>query len=235
MEAAHLAGFGTLTWGLWRLRPRSGQDGARFLGTIGPLWLASGCILALVWSEPSRTFGAIGRIQPLLAAFEGVRFLPLLIAILSAAALWVTGDPRHHGRIRAALEVGVVFLALEVGVRMLYSRPTLGTWWTWDASAPASLGVALLAARLPRRPRASALSTLGLAACLILLLYWLEAHRPRCQFQVSPEPVDPRTVAALTWGLAMLAVSLIATRWNLELRTAVADASRPSRTTDDTR
>ena len=56
----------------------------------------------------------------------------IVTGVLAAIFLW-RGRRQHDVRTLAAAEVTIVFLAITLFGGMIYSKPTLGAWWAWDA------------------------------------------------------------------------------------------------------
>lgn len=56
----------------------------------------------------------------------------IVTGVLAAIFLW-RGRRQYDVRTLAAAEVTIVFLAMTLFGGMVYSKPTLGAWWAWDA------------------------------------------------------------------------------------------------------
>jgi len=109
-----------------------------------PLWLTLlglACLvgfgisayLALVVSPPDVNQGELIRIMYAHVSVAWICFAAITIsAVFGMLYLW-RGRPQDDVRALANAEAALVFSFLTVTGGMIYSKPTLNTWWTWDA------------------------------------------------------------------------------------------------------
>ncbi len=117
----------------------SQQQAARrptWLTMLGWLTLAFFLVatyFALFVAPTERTQEELFRVTYTHAAIAAIGLLGTVITgILAAIQLW-RNRPGDDVRTLAAAEVTVIFLALTIVGGMIYSRPTLGAYWAWDA------------------------------------------------------------------------------------------------------
>lgn len=109
-----------------------------------PLWLrvlglaalgafGVGLYLALLASPADVNQGELIRIMYAHVSVAWISFLAVfLTALFGCMFLW-RGRRAHDVWAVANAELALVFAALTLVGGMTYSRPTLNTWWTWDA------------------------------------------------------------------------------------------------------
>src|SRR5690606_17586843 len=109
-----------------------------------PLWLTLlglaclvgfglGAYLALVVSPPDVNQGDLIRIMYAHVSVAWICFAAVAIAaVFGMLYLW-RGRPQDDVRALANAEAALVFSVLTVTGGMIYSKPTLNTFWTWDA------------------------------------------------------------------------------------------------------
>ncbi len=114
------------------------STGARplWLTVLGFVTLAAflvGAWYALVMAPTEVTQQELFRITYTHASVAAVALAAtILTAVFGAMVLW-RGKPIDDVRTVAAAEVTMVFLAVTVIGGMIYSKPTLGAYWAWDA------------------------------------------------------------------------------------------------------
>jgi|SRR5690554_5225475 len=88
---------------------------------------------ALVVAPTERTQEELFRVTYTHASVAAIGLLGTVVTgVLAAIFLW-RGRPADDVRTLAAAEVTILFLALTIVGGMIYSRPTLGAYWAWDA------------------------------------------------------------------------------------------------------
>src|SRR5690606_25006989 len=121
-----------------------------------PLWLTLlglaclvgfgiGAYLALVVSPPDVNQGELIRIMYAHVSVAWICFAAVVVsAIFGMLYLW-RGRPQDDVRALANAEAALVFSFLTVTGGMIYSKPPLHPWWTWDATLPrTALMIALI-------------------------------------------------------------------------------------------
>ncbi|CAN5841335.1 cytochrome c biogenesis protein CcsA [soil metagenome] len=106
---------------------------------------AVGAYLGLVWSPPDVNQGNLIRIMYAHVSVAWIGFVAVgLTAFFAALYLW-RGKRRDDVLAVASAEMALLFSSLTIIGGMTYSRPTLNTFWTWDAKLTlTALMVALL-------------------------------------------------------------------------------------------
>ena len=77
--------------------------------------------------------GHLIRIMYAHVAVAWIGFVAIGVAAFWGAMFLWKSDPRHDVRAQAAAELGLIYSLLTVIGGMTYSKPTLNTFWTWDA------------------------------------------------------------------------------------------------------
>lgn len=105
----------------------------RILGLAALLLFGVGVYLALVTSPADVNQGELIRIMYAHVSVAWISFLAVaLTALFGCLFLW-SGKRVFDVWAVANAELALVFAALTLVGGMTYSRPTLNTWWTWDA------------------------------------------------------------------------------------------------------
>jgi heme exporter protein C len=108
--------------------------------------LAIGAWLGLRVSPPDVNQGDLIRVMYAHVSVAWVSFLAVGVAAFAGIAFLWTGRRRFDVVSVAASEAALLFGALTIIGGMTYSKPTLNTFWTWDAKLTlTALMVALLA------------------------------------------------------------------------------------------
>ena len=127
-------------------RPQSRPLWLTLLGLACLVGLALGTYLALVVSPPDVNQGELIRIMYAHVSVAWICFVAVAVAgFWSLLYLW-RGRERDDVRAVANAEAALVYSALTITGGMIYSRPTLNTFWTWDAKLTlTAIMVALIA------------------------------------------------------------------------------------------
>ncbi len=105
----------------------------RLLGLAAVALFGVGFILAIFASPADVNQGELIRIMYAHVSVAWISFLAVaLTALFGSVFLW-RGNRIHDVWAVANAELALVFAALTLLGGMTYSRPTLNTWWTWDA------------------------------------------------------------------------------------------------------
>lgn len=105
----------------------------RLLGLVALGAFGGGLYLALFASPADVNQGNLIRIMYAHVSVAWISFLAVfLTALFGCIFLW-RGKRSHDVWAVANAELALVFAALTLLGGMTYSRPTLNTWWTWDA------------------------------------------------------------------------------------------------------
>ncbi len=97
-----------------------------------------GIYLALVRSPVDVTQGDLIRIMYAHVSVAWICFLAVfLCAVFGSLFLWRSGKLNDILAVASA-EMGMFFAGLTLIGGMTYSKPTLNTWWTWDAKLTAT-------------------------------------------------------------------------------------------------
>ncbi|HEX7005258.1 MAG TPA: cytochrome c biogenesis protein CcsA [Trueperaceae bacterium] len=103
------------------------------LGLLAIGLFAVGAYLGLVVSPPDVGQGELIRIMYAHVSAAWVCFLAVIVAaVYSMLYLW-RGRPVDDVRAVAHAELALLFAGLTIVGGMTYSKPTLNTFWTWDA------------------------------------------------------------------------------------------------------
>jgi heme exporter protein C len=173
-----------------------------------------GAILALVVSPPDTNQGELIRIMYAHVSAAWVTFLAVIVAaVFGMLYLW-RGRTADDIRAVAHAESALLFAGLTIVGGMTYSKPTLNTFWTWDAKLTLT---ALLFALLigyfvvrgliddrERRGRVSAV--VGIVVLASLPFNWMAAEwfrtlHPTKSFEISASGVSDSADPIFRWIL----------------------------------
>lgn len=120
--------------------------GSTLLGAAAVLAFGIGAWMALVVSPPDVNQGDLIRVMYAHVSVAWVSFLAVIVSAVAAMAFLWRGRRTLDVVASAAAESALLFGALTIIGGMTYSKPTLNTFWTWDAKLTlTALMVALLA------------------------------------------------------------------------------------------
>lgn len=196
----------------------------RWLKLLGLAALATfgvGLYLALVASPADINQGELIRIMYAHVSVAWISFLAVaLTALFGSLFLW-RSRPVHDVWAVANAELALIFAALTLLGGMTYSRPTLNTWWTWDAKLTlTALMFALLAGYFivrgliddpERRGRVSAVVSIIVLASLpfnYLAAEWFRTLHPAKSLALDGSGVtmDPTMLRTLLVNVAAAAL-----------------------------
>lgn len=108
------------------------------LGFVSVALLVVALYMALVTSPPDVTQGQLIRIMYAHVSVAWICFLAIFVcAIYGCLYLW-RGNRTFDVIANASAELACFYAALTLIGGMTYSRPTLNTWWAWDAKLTAT-------------------------------------------------------------------------------------------------
>ena len=105
----------------------------RMLGLSTLILFGVGAYLALAVSPPDVNQGQLIRMMYAHVSVAWVCFVAVIVTALYGMAFLWRGRPVDDARAVANAEIATFFAALTLISGMTYSKPTLNTWWTWDA------------------------------------------------------------------------------------------------------
>ena len=195
--------------------------GLRLLGFAALAVFVVGITLALVASPADINQGDLIRIMYAHVSVAWISFLAVIITAVSGCLFLWRGKRIHDVWAVANAELAAVFAALTLIGGMTYSRPTLNTWWTWDAKLTlTALMFALLVGYFivrgliddpERRGRVSAVVSLIVLASLpfnYLAAEWFRTLHPAKSLAIDGSGVtmDPSMVRVLLINVAAAAL-----------------------------
>lgn len=204
-----------------------------WLGLATLALFAVGAFLALVVSPPDTNQGDLIRIMYAHVSAAWVCFLAVILAaVFGMFYLW-RSKPADDVRAVAHAESALLFAGLTIIGGMTYSRPTLNTFWTWDAklTLTALLFVLLvgyfvvrgLIEDRERRGRVSAV--IGIIVLASLPFNWMAAEwfrtlHPAKSFDVSAAGISDTADPIFRWILLFnVAVAALVYLWFVLERT----------------
>lgn len=203
------------------------------LGLLAFALLAAGAILGLVVSPPDVNQGDLIRIMYAHVSAAWVCFLAVILAaVFGMLYLW-RGRPIDDVRAVAHAELALLFSGLTIIGGMTYSKPTLGTFWTWDAKLTlTALLFALLVGYFvvrgliedrERRGRVSAVVSIVVLASLPfnwMAAEWFRTLHPAKSFEVSAAGISDTAEPIFRWILLFnVAVAALVYTWFVIERT----------------
>jgi len=105
----------------------------KVLGLAALALFGAGFYMALFASPADVNQGELIRIMYAHVSVAWISFLAVFLTALSGCLFLWRGRRAHDVWAVANAELALVFAALTLIGGMTYSRPTLNTWWTWDA------------------------------------------------------------------------------------------------------
>jgi heme exporter protein C len=203
------------------------------LGLVALALFAVGAYLALVVSPPDTNQGDLIRIMYAHVSAAWVCFLAVILAaIFGMLYLW-RGRAIDDVRAVAHAELALLFAGLTIVGGMTYSKPTLNTFWTWDAKLTlTALLFALLVGYFvvrgliddrERRGRVSAVVAIIVLASLPfnwMAAEWFRTLHPAKSFEVSAAGVSDTAEPIFRWILLFnVVVAALAYTWFVLERT----------------
>jgi len=199
-------------------RPQSRPLWLTLLGLACLVGLALGTYLALVVSPPDVNQGELIRIMYAHVSVAWICFVAVAVAgFWSLLYLW-SGRERDDVRAVANAEAALVYSALTITGGMIYSKPTLNTYWTWDAKLTlTAIMVALIVGYFivralidepTRRGRVSAVIMLIVVVSLpfnYLAAEWFRTLHPQKSINLDGSGVtmDPSMLRVLLFNVAV--------------------------------
>ena len=216
----------------------------KVLAVVAPITLAIGAWLGLRVSPADVNQGDLIRVMYAHVSVAWVSFLAVGVAALSGIAFLWTSRRRFDVVSVAASETALLFGTLTIIGGMTYSKPTLNTFWTWDAKLTlTALMVALLAGVFivrglieepTRRGRVSAVILIIVLASLplnYLAAEWFRTLHPAKSIDLTGGGItmDTTMLQVLLFNVgaaALMYVWLLSERVRLGLREAEIEDHR---------
>jgi heme exporter protein C len=191
----------------------------RLLGLSTVVLFAVGAYLALVVSPPDVNQGQLIRMMYAHVSVAWVCFVAVIVTALYGMAFLWRGRPVDDTRAVANAEIATFFAGLTLISGMTYSRPTLNTWWTWDAKLTlTALMFALLVGYFvvrgliddpTRRGRVSAVIGIVVAVSLpfnYLAAAWFRTLHPTLSVAVTGIHIAPTMLFVLLFNVGVAAL-----------------------------
>src|SRR6266704_2908708 len=193
----------------------------RWLGIVAALGLLAGLVMAFGIAPRELTQGNVQRIMYIHVPAVWVAYLAFLVACGASIAYLFTRRTDADQLAHAVVEVGLVFLGLNIASGSIWGKPTWGTWWTWDARLTSTavpflvyVGYLLLRGMIDepdRRARAAAvvgiLGTANIPIVHFSVKWWRALHQPATI--LGPEPSPIAAPIALTLLVNWIAFTLL--------------------------
>jgi heme exporter protein C len=191
----------------------------RMLGLSTLILFGVGAYLALAVSPPDVNQGQLIRMMYAHVSVAWVCFVAVIVTALYGMAFLWRGRPVDDARAVANAEIATFFAALTLVSGMTYSKPTLNTWWTWDAKLTlTALMFALLVGYFvvrgliddpTRRGRVSAVIGIIVAVSLpfnYLAAAWFRTLHPTLSVAVTGVTMAPVMLAVLLFNVGVAAL-----------------------------
>lgn len=205
--------------------PRPRSRWLTLLGVAAPILFGVGAYLALVVSPPDVNQGQLIRIMYAHVSVAWISFVAVIVMALWGMAFLWRSRPVDDVRAAANAEAATFFAVLTLVGGMTYSKPTLNTFWTWDAKLTlTALMFALLVGYFivrgliddpQRRGRVSAVIGIIVAVSLpfnYLAAEWFRTLHPAKSVNLDGSGVqmDPTMLAVLLANVAIAGVIYLA-------------------------
>ncbi len=105
------------------LKALSGVSGALFLLALYMVWF---------YAPREVVMGEVQRVFYFHVAAGWVGALAFLVTALAGAIYLLRGESRWDQLALSSVEIGVVFILINIVSGSIWARPIWGTWWTWD-------------------------------------------------------------------------------------------------------
>ncbi len=191
----------------------------RALGLVTLVLFAVGAYLALVVSPPDVNQGQLIRMMYAHVAVAWVCFVAVIVTALYGMLFLWQGKHLDDARAVANAEVATFFAGLTLLSGMTYSKPTLNTYWTWDAKLTlTALMFALLVGYFvvrgliddpTRRGRVSAVIGIVVAVSLpfnYLAAAWFRTLHPTLSVAVTGIHMAPTMLVVLLFNVGVAAL-----------------------------
>ena len=89
--------------------------------------------VTFVWVPTERTMGIVQRIFYFHLPSFGVAVIAILVALVAGLRFLVNRDLRSDELAVSSVEIGLVFITVNLVTGSFWARPIWGIWWTWDA------------------------------------------------------------------------------------------------------
>lgn len=201
-----------------------------------PVWLSATIIVSAVLfvvaaamglhpalSPEDVNQGHLIRIMYAHVAVAWIGFVAIGVAAFWGAMFLWKSDPRHDVRAQAAAELGLIYSLLTVIGGMTYSKPTLNTFWTWDAKLTLTaimvtllVGYFIVRALIDDPVRRGRISAVILLIVLISLPFnylaaeWFRTLHPAKSVSVEGVSMDRTMLITLLTNTAAAAVIFFA-------------------------
>jgi heme exporter protein C len=191
----------------------------RALALVTLVLFLVGAYLALVVSPPDVNQGQLIRMMYAHVSVAWVCFVAVLVTAAYGMLFLLRGNGIDDARAVANAEVAIFFAGLTLVSGMTYSKPTLNTYWTWDAKLTlTALMFALLVGYFvvrgliddpTRRGRVSAVVSMIVAASLpfnYLAAAWFRTLHPTLSVAVTGVHVAPTMLFVLVFNAGVAAL-----------------------------
>jgi heme exporter protein C len=105
------------------LKALSGFSGALFLLALYMVW---------VYAPREAVMGDVQRVFYFHVAAGWVGALAFLVTAIAGAIYLLRGESRWDQLALSSVEIGVVFILINIVSGSIWAKPIWGTWWTWD-------------------------------------------------------------------------------------------------------
>jgi heme exporter protein C len=178
-----------------------------WFGAFAILFLIAGQVLGLAGSPADRDMGDLEKIIYVHVPAAWVMSVTFTIVMFYSVRYRWRRDERDDLAAAAAAEVGTLLNGMTLAIGMIFSKPTFGVWWAWDARLTSTLVLFLIFVGYlslrefvddaERRAQWSAavgiLGAINVGIVYMSVRWWRTLH----QMQSTPDTVDATYVLAL--------------------------------------
>ncbi len=104
----------------------------RILGWLTVVLFIVATYLVLVFAPMEATMGNVQRVFYFHVSAGWVGMIGYLLAVVAGVAYLVTSNRKWDVVGMAGIEVGLVFMLINIVTGSIWARPIWNTWWTWD-------------------------------------------------------------------------------------------------------
>jgi heme exporter protein C len=104
----------------------------KILGWLTVVLFIVATYLVLVFAPMEATMGNVQRVFYFHVSVGWVGMIGYLLAVVAGVAYLVTSNRKWDVVGMAGIEVGLVFMLINIVTGAIWARPVWNTWWTWD-------------------------------------------------------------------------------------------------------
>ena len=118
--------------------------GNRILSVLTLAGMLATFYLALVFAPTELTMGTVQRIFYIHAPAGIISYVAFFVVGFGSVMFLAKRDPKWDRLAYCSAEIGLLFIAVNISMGMLWAKPVWFSWWVWDARLTIQLLLGLL-------------------------------------------------------------------------------------------